>query len=240
MPCPFWRCSGKQASEKPWASVGLHAHAHSVSSCSLAVWLQPAICVLSSPPPQPPACQPPTSNSLEVGHDGSPVRLIFYLPWTNPILGASFWAKVFTISLAQMQKGVTLQTPPRTYYYISCLCPLIRSSIHHPGMLQKWHLSFHQLLKTWVPESRREAVIFAWYAVCGSPCGSSSPTSPSSQVSFSTTVSPHRNPPEQPGESPCIHRLRTAHVLTITQIGKDTCPHTHTAPVNLPFHLCIN
>lgn len=61
------------------------------------------------------------------------------------------------------------------------------------------------------------------------------PLSPASQVPFSTTVSPHRNPPEQLGESPCNHRLSTAHVLTITQIGIDTYPHTLTPPRTLHF-----
>lgn len=49
------------------------------------------------------------------------------------------------------------------------------------------------------------------------------PHSPSSQFRFSVTVSPLRNPPEQPGDSPRIHRLSTAHVPAITQT--DTYPH---------------
>lgn len=67
------------------------------------------------------------------------------------------------------------------------------------------------------------------------------PHSRSSQVLFSMTVSPHRHPPEQPGESPCIHRLITAEPCCNNYTNRHGCIplHTHFS-LNLTFHLCIS
>lgn len=64
------------------------------------------------------------------------------------------------------------------------------------------------------------------------------PYSPSSPVLFSTTVSPHRNPAEQPGESPRIHRRGTAEPRSNNYTNRHghTCPHVTPLP-NTTFHM---
>lgn len=55
---------------------------------------------------------------------------------------------------------------------------------------------------------------------------------------FSMTVNPHRNSPEQPGESPCIHRLSAAqHSNNYANRHRHMPTHTHTHARSRPWTL---
>lgn len=158
--------------------------------------------------------------------------LFFY-----PILGAAFRVKVCTISLGHMQEGVTRQTPPPTYYYIICLWPLNRSTIHHTEMCgsatchftSRWRQGYHG------PKGKHKSlrctvrVPLSW---------SSGPHSPSSLVPVSTTVSPHRNPVEQPVNHPASTGKAQHTVCSNINKHRHIPPPTHTYyPLNLHLHI---
>ena len=172
--------------------------------------------------------------------------------WTNPILGAAFWVKVCTISSGQMQEGVTLQTPP-PYVLLHHLF-ISTQPFDHTSAGNPVEVALVTSLVTGDKGMRVQKGGTIFFALCRCMCHSPSfflfppPVLHRLRSRFSMTVYPHRNPPEQPGESPCIHRLSAAqHSNNYANRHRHIPTHTHThvhtntySPLDLAFHPCIN
>ena len=154
------------------------------------------------------------------------VFYVFFLYFfsSNPILGAALWADVCTITQPDAQRTGTLYpyAPPQNLYIL--WHHLLTTAQLYITQKHCWS-GTSCCRRGYKPQSEAQCVLCA--VLPSVPRSYSS----SSRIPFSTMVSPHRNPPEHPGESPCIHRLSIAEQhLTMTLTGTDTYPHTHTPP----------
>lgn len=131
-------------------------------------------------------------------------------------------------NLSRPHAGRSYTADPSPYILLHHLF-MTTQPFNHTSHRNVWkcHLSFHQSLERRLPRSKREAQIFALHRTSPSLL-ILSPHSPSSLVPVSTTVSPHRNPLEQPVNHPASTGKAQHTVCSNINKHRHIPTHTHT------------